>query len=127
MATRSRRLIVTPGRFAGTVFPLYSSFHLRRPTSQSASACNAVVLPELFWPMNTTACPNSMSALGKRLKFFICSRVNIRVSLYGFTLQSIQNFRLGVIYPQAWRRWRGRVVLWSVISFLQDIDHLLYH
>ena len=61
IATRSRRLTVTPGRFSGVVFPDRFSFQRLSPMSQRASACIAEVFPELFGPMKTTGLPSSIS------------------------------------------------------------------
>src|SRR3990172_5437536 len=79
IATKSRRLMVTPGRFAGAVLPLRSSFQRFRPISQRASAWSADVFPELFGPMKTTGFPSSISSLPNFLKFLIVSFVSIRV------------------------------------------------
>lgn len=48
-----------------------------REKLHSASACSAVVLPELFGPTNTTRSPSSISTSSKSLKFRMMSRVSI--------------------------------------------------
>src|SRR5580698_7115503 len=68
-ATRSRRLIVTPGRFSGAPLAERFSTHFRRPISHNARACSAVVLPELLGPTKTTVLPSSISTSSRRLKF----------------------------------------------------------
>ncbi len=90
MEIKSRRLIVTPGRFSGDAFPPRFAFHCRSPISHSANACSALVFPELLGPMNTTDFPNSMSTSPKRLKFRIWSRVSIFLLLW-FLCQSGQH------------------------------------
>ena len=65
---RSRRFIATPERFSGLGFPFRFSFHRFNPISHNAKACNAVVLPELLGPMNTTGFPSSISTSPKFLK-----------------------------------------------------------
>ena len=78
MATRSRRLTVTPGRFSGVLFfPDRFSFQRLRPMSHKASACMAEVLPELLGPMKTTGLPSSISTSPKRLKLRMVSLVSI--------------------------------------------------
>ena len=77
IATRSRGLTVTPGRFSGVLFPALFSFQRLRPTSQSANACMAEVFPELLGPMKTTGLPRSISTSPKRLKFRMTSLVSI--------------------------------------------------
>jgi hypothetical protein len=42
--------------------------HLRRPISQRANACGAVVLPEFFGPMKTTILPSSISTSSSRFE-----------------------------------------------------------
>jgi len=68
-AIKSRRLMVTPGRRSGVSLADLFSTQIRRPTSQSAKACRAVVLPELFGPIKTTVFPSSISISSSRLKF----------------------------------------------------------
>ena len=77
IATKSRRLTVTPDRFSGALFPARFSFQRLRPTSQRASACMAEVFPELLGPMKTTGLPSSISTSPKRLKFRMTSLVSI--------------------------------------------------
>src|SRR5947208_1647121 len=76
---RSRRLIATPGLFSGDAFPTRLASQERMPMSQRASAWSAVVFPELFGPMNTTALPSSISACSNLLKFRIVSLVSMRL------------------------------------------------
>ena len=77
IATRSRRFTVTPGRFSGVFLPARFSFQRFSPMSQSASACMAEVLPELFGPMKTTGLPSSTTSSPKRLKFRTVSLVSM--------------------------------------------------
>ena len=76
---RSRLLTATPGRFSGLGFPLRFSFQRLRPISHRASACKAVVLPELFGPMKTTGLPSSTSTSPKHLKLRQINFVSISV------------------------------------------------
>ncbi len=69
--------MVTPGRLSGVVFPERLSFQRFSPMSQRAKACRAVVLPELFGPMNTTGLPRSIFTVSKLLKFRMMSVVSI--------------------------------------------------
>ena len=77
IATRSRRLTVTPFGFSGVLLPARFSFQRLKPTSQRASACMAEVFPELLGPMKTTALPRSIATSPKRLKFRMTSLVSI--------------------------------------------------
>jgi hypothetical protein len=76
-AIKSLRLIVTPGRFSGEVFPFRFSFQRLRPISHKARAWSAVVFPELFGQIKTTGLPNSISTLPNLLKFRTVSLVSI--------------------------------------------------
>ena len=82
MATKSRRLTVTPGRCVGIFLPERFSFQRLRPICQSASACNAEVLPELLGPMKSTGFRARSQPSRKRLKLRIMSLVNTRRLLY---------------------------------------------
>ena len=80
-AIRSRRLIVTPGRFFGIRLPRRFSFQCFSPASHKAKACRAEVFPELLGPTSTTGLPNSKLTSSKRLKFLMVTFVSIDAGL----------------------------------------------
>ena len=89
-AIRSRRLIVTPGRFSGVSLAERFSTHFRRPISHSARACRAVVLPELLGPTKTTVLPSSISTSSRRLKFLTRRLVSTSDDITAPQLKDVQ-------------------------------------